>query len=72
MKFVPLGSSLKSTQINPKTASFAKNTKKLWDLRKTYPYIYTRQLFDYSYSTLNVLNSTNLWWCNIAAPQYTV
>ena len=56
----------------PKTASFAKNTKKLWDLRKNYPYIYTRQLFDYSYSTLNILNCQFMVMQHSCSPVYCI
>ena len=43
MKFAPLGSPLKSTQMHFKTASFGERIKKLWGC-KNYPYIYNGQV----------------------------
>ena len=64
MKFLPLGSPLKSTQMHFKTTSFGERTKKLWDC-KNYPYIYNGQVvwpqLLWIYLTANIIYGEPTW-----------
>ena len=53
MKFAPLGSPLKSTQLCFKTTSFGEQTKKLWGYKNYYTFMmgmwFDHSCFEYTY-----------------------